>query len=130
MGQPSSGHKKIEVRLGRKTYDIIATIADVENDILGWDFMYKHKLSMEWDDSEGLILHDKKANIKAKLKCVALPVGSAPRTAVVSDPYSIYSSTTELFEVAAMKSLPTPNTSSQPIQAKYLRCPLVLLLSQ
>ena len=38
------GQKEIYVRLGRKHYKIDAIIADVEQDILGWDFFNKYRL--------------------------------------------------------------------------------------
>ena len=115
------GQKSISVRLGRKTYDVIATVADVDQDILGWDFMSKHKLNIEWDDCGELILRDKKADIRAKLKCIALPSGSIPRTALVAELPVPDEFSSEYFEVAAMKSLPSESTASNHIQAKYLR---------
>ena len=71
------GQKQIEVRLGRKTYPILATIVDVQQDIIGWDFIAKHKLDMQWSDT-GLdyYLVDKKAKIKQSLKFIAVPLDS------------------------------------------------------
>ena len=40
----SYGQKEVEIRINRKTYSILATIADVQQDIIGWDFITQHKL--------------------------------------------------------------------------------------
>ena len=114
------GQKVVSVRLGRKTYDIVATIADVDTDILGWDFMVKHRLNIEWGPFGDLVLHDRKADIRAQLKCVALPVDS-PQTAMLQDAASGFPLESEYFQVAAMKSLPTARSDANPIQPKYQR---------
>ena len=62
------GSKEIEVRLGRKTYTVKAIIADVTQDILGWDFLGKNKLNWEWSDFGDLFLVDRKANTKTEVK--------------------------------------------------------------
>ena len=35
------GQRKISIRIGRKTYEILATVADIDQDIIGWDFLEK-----------------------------------------------------------------------------------------
>ena len=44
------GHKVIEVKIGRKTYHYKAIKADIEQAVLGWDFMRAHKLDIVWND--------------------------------------------------------------------------------
>ena len=41
------GVRNIEVKIGRKSYDIQAIICDIEQDILGMDFINKFKLGFE-----------------------------------------------------------------------------------
>ena len=67
------GKKTIQIRLGRKTYEIDAIIADVNQDILGWDFLSKHKLNWEWSEFGDLFLIDKKAQSKIPVKFFTLP---------------------------------------------------------
>ena len=62
------GQKDIEIKIGRKSYKIKAVIADISQDIIGWDFFRKHKLSLKWGDFGDLYIYDKKANIKKALK--------------------------------------------------------------
>ena len=71
----SYGVKDIELQIGRKTYKIPAVICDVQQDILGMDFINKYKLNFEWDDFDQteLYLVDKKANIKKSLQVVTVP---------------------------------------------------------
>ena len=61
------GKKEVQIRLGRKTYPVEAVIADVNQDILGWDFLAKHKLNWEWSDFGELFLIDKKGRSKLLL---------------------------------------------------------------
>ena len=44
------GQKEIEIKIGRKPYRIKAVIADTSQDIIGWDYFKKHKLSLKWGD--------------------------------------------------------------------------------
>ena len=55
------GKKKHQVRLGRKTYEIEAVIADTNDSILGMDFIYKYKLEFRWGPFGDLYLYDKKS---------------------------------------------------------------------
>ena len=112
------GQKEIEVRIGRKSYKINAIIADVDQDILGWDFIEKFRLNFEWNAFGDLIIHDRKAKIKSTLKCVTVPSGSN-RYSSVFDVHQSSFPEIEAFEVAAMKSLsPEPSTVSE-VQPKY-----------
>ena len=69
------GIREIEVKLGRKTYPMPAIICDVQQDILGMDFMTKFRLSMAWDDFDQteLLLVDKKSQIKQELQIITVP---------------------------------------------------------
>ena len=114
------GQKEVNVRIGRKTYKIEAIVADVEQDILGWDFFDKYKLDFVWSDFGDLQLRDKKANIKADLKCVAVPSSSRFRASSIQEVASCVGQSVDevAFEVASMKVLgadPEPT----PIQGKY-----------
>merc|ERR1711884_412588 len=73
------GQKKVNIQIGRKSYEILATIADVDQDILGWDFIEKHRLNFEWGQFGDLYIHDRKAKIKQALKYVVLPPGVIPQ---------------------------------------------------
>ena len=75
------GVKELVVKIGRKSYPIQAVVCDVQQDILGMDFINKFKLNFEWDqfDQSELYLVDRKAQIKAPLQCVTVPV-TTPRT--------------------------------------------------
>ena len=114
------GQKEIEIRIGRKTYPILATIADVQQDIIGWDFIARHKLDLLWSDS-GLdyFIYDKKAKIKRALKFIALPSGEVPQTSVLLE-LSKKGASPEVsaFEVASMKQL-GEEVSVAKIPAKY-----------
>ena len=79
------GQKEISVRIGRKEYKIQATIADVEEDILGWDFFNKYKLTFDWSEFGDLYIVDKKAKTRNLLKCVAVPSASRLRASSILD---------------------------------------------
>ena len=66
------GIRKIELRMGRKSYTIDAVVCDIKEDILGMDFMNKYKLGLEWDQATQteLFLVDKRAQIRTLLKMV------------------------------------------------------------
>lgn len=68
------GIKTIDVKIGRKAYPIQAVVCDIQQDILGMDFISKFKLNFEWafDQSE-LYIVDRKAQISEKLQVVTVP---------------------------------------------------------
>ena len=57
------GVKTLQIKIGRKTYPTPAVICDIDQDILGMDFLDKFKLNFEWDevDQSELYLVDKKS---------------------------------------------------------------------
>ena len=75
------GKKKIEIRLGRKTYSMEAVIAKVKSRIIGWDFICKYKLNWEWDTWGNIHLVDKKSNTSTLMQHILVPQNSLPRFA-------------------------------------------------
>ena len=59
------GVRDIEVKINRKSYKVSAVICDVDQDILGMDFLNIYKLNLEWNevDQSELYIVDKKAQI-------------------------------------------------------------------
>ena len=116
------GQKEVEIRLGRKSYPIMATIADVQQDILGWDFIAKHKLDMIWSETGlDLYLFDRKAKIKQPLKFYTLPAGLVPQTSVLLDVGRHHGNVppeVAAFQVASMKALKTEEPEAKH-PAKY-----------
>ena len=72
---PTYGSRELVIKMGRKTYKIKAIICDVKQDILGFDFVTKYKLGLEWDDFDQreLFLVDKKAKIKSRVQIITVP---------------------------------------------------------
>ena len=70
------GTRKIEVKIGRKAYAMEAVICDINQDILGMDFLDKYRLGLEWDDFDQstLWIVDKKAQVKTELQIVTVPM--------------------------------------------------------
>ena len=75
---PTFGTKLIQVRIGRKQYEIEAIKTDIPQQILGWDFFKKNKLGFEWDSGE-LFITDKKAQSKTLLKFIKIDSGPSKR---------------------------------------------------
>ena len=69
------GVRKVQVKINRKQYEMPAVVCDVEQDILGFDFLDKFKLGFEWDgvDQSQLFLVDKVAQIRSKLQIMTVP---------------------------------------------------------
>ena len=57
-------YKKVSFQIGRKTYEIKAAVAKIQDTILGWDFMKKFRLTFWWNKWGDCYLYDKKSNIK------------------------------------------------------------------
>ena len=79
------GVREIIVKIGRKTYKMEAVICDIEQDILGMDFIDHYKLGFDWDDFDQseLFIFDKRAQIKVRLEHVSIPHKSLPRVGAV-----------------------------------------------
>ena len=110
------GQKEVTIRINRKAYKILATIADVDQDIIGWDFISKHKLGFDWSEFGDLVICDKRAKIRATLKCVAIPSHSRIHSLVNA---TVDSTGAEAFEVASMRLLTGDEVTKTDIQPKY-----------
>ena len=66
------GFREITVKINRKAYKVKAVIVDLNQEILGMDFLNSYKLGLDWID-ETLHIFDKKAQIKAPLQFVTVP---------------------------------------------------------
>ena len=75
---PTFGSKIVQIRIGRKQYEIEAIKTEIPQTILGWDLFRKYNLGFEWESDE-LFLTDKKAGIKSLLKFVKIDSGITKR---------------------------------------------------
>ena len=82
---PTYGFRNIDVKIGRKTYPIKAVIVDVNQEILGMDFLENFKLGLDWIGDEYYIF-DRKAQIKKSLSFVTVPNNQLRTQAVVELP--------------------------------------------
>ena len=46
------GYKTVEIKIGRKSYDVKVIKAQVESPVLGWDFIRQKKVDFRWNDNE------------------------------------------------------------------------------
>ena len=44
------GVRDINLKIGRKSYEFNAIKSEVDNPVLGWDFMRKHRLDVIWNE--------------------------------------------------------------------------------
>ena len=105
------GFRDISIRIGRKTYHIKAVIIDVDQEILGMDFINKYRLGLDWVNDK-LHLIDKKAQTSSPLQFVTVPTDLVRPQSVTSDSGDPLSSiTTSLtpawidFQMSCMKAL-------------------------
>ena len=99
------GYKKVEVKIGRKTYDIEAVKTDVQKPILGWNFTRKHKLTTSWTTWGDMELSDPKAKIKQILKYRSVH-DQTHRLSVLKKPENTQKSAEQmLFEMASVEAL-------------------------
>lgn len=66
------GFRKVDVKIGRKTYQVEAVVVDLGQEILGMDFLNTYKLGLDWIDDEYYIF-DRRAQIKKSLSFVTVP---------------------------------------------------------
>ena len=107
---PTFGSEEICVRLGRKEYKIQAIKADIPQRILGWDFLRKYRLSLDWNEFGDLFLIDKKAKIKQILQCEQADPKHSRISAVecYEEPeFSDMSPQSVFFQTECMKSVET-----------------------
>ena len=76
---PTYGIKEVVIKINRKSYKIPAVVCDVQQDILGMDFIAKYRLNFEWDEFDELNIVDRKAQIRAPLQVVTVK-SNTPRT--------------------------------------------------
>ena len=109
---PCYGFKEFELQLGRKQYSIRAAIVDINQPILGWDFVRKFKTNMEWFEGEPT-LYDKIAKIRAPLQYVAVAHHSSPSIqsvqTVAESEVALPFIDSIIFQIAAIKSLKEEN---------------------
>ena len=112
------GKRKINIKINRKNYEMDAVVCDINQDILGMDFLTKFKLGFEWDDTQtDLYIVDKKADIKSKLDMVTVPT-DLQRLSYLKEPdgvrsprdrVSSQSNESTLFQVSCVKKLSPEN---------------------
>ena len=68
---PTFGKKLVNIRIGRKQYQIEAIKTDIPQQILGWDLFTKYNLGFEWNMGE-LFITDRRAQIKSLLKFIKI----------------------------------------------------------
>ena len=88
------GTVEIQVRVGRKLYTQVATLADIDQPVLGFDYMKNYKISMVWSEFGDLQFWDRKAQITAPLDITPNARGKWPNLAGYrlvhwSDPKSV-----------------------------------------
>ena len=106
----------------------MAVICDVSQEILGMDFINKYRLNFEWDefDQSELWLVDRKAQIKAPLQVVTVPI-TTPRISYLDPGEAEHTSKSDLivsmsgqsaeavaFQVACMEQLDKKVLNPQP----------------
>ena len=111
------GLKDVEIKLGRKTFKMKVIKADVQNPIIGWNFIKRYRLAMDWNQWGDVCLVDKVSKIKSVLHYKSIPfhhsrglsslrLDDAPKT------YFDQSPTQTVFDVAAMTALTEPSSDS------------------
>ena len=73
------GTKKIDIKIGRKSYPFTAIKAEVDSPVIGWDFIRAHKLDLVWTEDGDNVIIDKKAKITHKLKFKEMPFTQSDR---------------------------------------------------
>ena len=120
------GFRKVPVKIGRKTYEIEAVIVDIDQEILGMDFLNKFKLGLDWEGGEYHI-YDRQAQIKKSLTFVAVDKGHFRTQALIStnktsETPAIAAYPAEhpalAFQVSCMKSLTSTKSHQNPSPAR------------
>ena len=110
------GVKEVEIKLGRKAYKMNVIKSDVEKPIIGWNFMKRYKLAMDWNEWGDVCLIDKKANTQTILHYRSVPYQEARSSAslrVRTDTATGDKSTVQtMFEMAAMQSFASDESST------------------
>ena len=69
---PTYGSKVVNLKLENHYYSHTMTIADVQEPILGWDFLLAYKMNLMWTDF-GCTLYDSKLNRSLRLSLHKVP---------------------------------------------------------
>ena len=62
------GKKRVEIKIGRKTYHHEVFKAEVEKPVLGWDFVRRNRLEIIWNDFGDNLIVDRKAKVSQILE--------------------------------------------------------------
>ena len=113
------GYKTVTFRFGRKSYEIKAAIAKIEDTILGWDFIKKHKLSFKWE-GEDCFLWDRKANAKQLLEFATYPLQNRPHLhSIQAIPSRASENADFIFSMAAMAELGNDPVAPEKVPDEY-----------
>ena len=118
------GFKDIDIKINRKSYKFRAIKSEVDSPVLGWDFMKKHKLGLDWNEFGDNCIVDKVAKISIALpykplssttskKHKSLSVIQVQPKVVRSDPAEL------LHQISAIQSLSDEPEKSVPISPEY-----------
>ena len=67
------GTRDVTIKIGRKPYHFKAVIADVENPVVGWDFVKHHRIDFVWNDFGDICLRDARSGIFKALEYKSVP---------------------------------------------------------
>ena len=114
---PTFGTEMVQIRIGRKTYEIEAIKTEIPQRILGWDLFQKYNLGFEWGPFGDLFLTDKKSDTKALLKFVKLKNPQRIATVESYEEPKFYTPSAQemLFEYECMKQLSDPEINAMTI---------------
>ena len=82
-----------------------AVKAKVSEPIIGWNFVKKYRLDLQWTEFGDIMLHDKKAKISTPLHYSSIPHGSCPS---FKSPTSNDNVENSLFEINSVKQFQIP----------------------
>ena len=100
------GRKVMNVKIGRKSYEVEVIKSDVKTPILGWNFIKRHRLNFEWNTWGDICIVDRKAQIKSVLHYKAVPFDSTRKlSAVMMNERDENNSHSHAFDVWAMQNL-------------------------
>ena len=77
------GKQDIVVRINSKAYTHSVLVADVEQPILGFDFIWRYKISILWNIKGELEIVDMKSDVRAPLTVHKVPEGTPLKLASV-----------------------------------------------
>ena len=108
------GEKKLEIRIGRKTYFFNVLKAEVDSPVLGWDFIRHYRFDFIWNEFGDIMIRDKKSGIESFLNFKSIPSDEAAKSsnlepvfscAVNPRKYSGVEANELVFQVASVQDL-------------------------